>query len=417
MSKIGHAFDHGKAFIGFLTAGDPSIEKSCEFILTMEKAGADLVEIGIPFSDPIAEGPVIQEANIRALSVNTRLEDVFRLVAMVRQQSQVPLVFLTYLNPVFNYGVDEFFAACERTGLDGIIIPDMPYEERNDAAAAAKAHGIDIISMIAPTSKDRIKKIAAVGSGFLYVVSSLGVTGVRSEITTNLDDIIDVIRAVTDVPAAVGFGINTPDQAAAIAKVADDRIAVPLGRAASSRASAARSDRSAGQSAQPSITRAWVGPWRTRCSRLTASFPSARGAGPPSRPPPDPPASPAAGSAAPVRRESALPDDFRELSTSPPRLRPRRQVRDSPQAHEATGQSRHRGRSLPEDDWSATMSRSRQARKPREEYVTRQGKDRAEPRRSPSRRPGRGGEPRSVRASRHPMVRLSPDRSGGAPSR
>ena len=113
----------------------------------MEKAGADLVEIGIPFSDPIAEGTVIQEANIRALSVNTRLEDVFRLVTMVRAQTQVPLVFLTYLNPVFNYGVDAFFAKCEETGVDGIIIPDMPYEERGEAASAAEAHGVDIISM------------------------------------------------------------------------------------------------------------------------------------------------------------------------------------------------------------------------------------------------------------------------------
>jgi tryptophan synthase alpha chain len=187
----------------------------------MEKAGADLVEIGIPFSDPTAEGPVIQAANIRALSVPTRLEDVFRLVTMVRQQSQVPLVFLTYFNPVFNYGTDAFFAKCAETGVDGVIIPDLPYEEREDAAPAAAAHGIDIISMIAPTSQDRIKKIAAVGSGFLYIVSSLGVTGVRSEIKTDLQEILDTVHGVTQVPAAVGFGINTPDQAAKIGQYAD----------------------------------------------------------------------------------------------------------------------------------------------------------------------------------------------------
>jgi tryptophan synthase alpha chain len=221
MSKIKNAFANGTAFIAFLTAGDPSIEKSCEFILTMEKAGADLVEIGIPFSDPTAEGPVIQAANIRALSVPTRLEDVFRLVTMVRQQSQVPLVFLTYFNPVFNYGTDAFFAKCAETGVDGVIIPDLPYEEREDAAPAAAAHGIDIISMIAPTSQDRIKKIAAVGSGFLYIVSSLGVTGVRSEIKTDLQEILDTVHGVTQVPAAVGFGINTPDQAAKIGQYAD----------------------------------------------------------------------------------------------------------------------------------------------------------------------------------------------------
>ena len=221
MSKIKNAFQNGKAFIGFLTAGDPSIEKSCEYILTMEKAGADLVEIGIPFSDPTAEGPVIQAANIRALSVNTRLEDVFRLVTMVREKTPVPIVFLTYLNPVFNYGVDAFFAKCRETGVDGIIIPDMPFEERNDAASAAEQYGVDIISMIAPTSHDRIRKIAAVGTGFLYIVSSLGVTGTRTEIKTDLKEIVDVVRSVTKVPTAVGFGINTPEQAAKIAKAAD----------------------------------------------------------------------------------------------------------------------------------------------------------------------------------------------------
>ncbi|WP_301861013.1 tryptophan synthase subunit alpha [uncultured Megasphaera sp.] len=221
MSKIHNAFADGKAFIGFLTAGDPSIEKSYEYIMTMVKAGADLVEIGIPFSDPIAEGIVIQEANIRALSVNTRLEDVFRLVQMVRKESQIPLVFLTYVNPIYNYGKDAFFAKCQETGVDGVIIPDMPYEERQECAGEAKAHGIDIISMIAPTSKDRIQEIAKVGEGFLYIVSSLGVTGTRSTITTNLKEIIDVAKSVTDVPCAVGFGINTPEQAEKIARDAD----------------------------------------------------------------------------------------------------------------------------------------------------------------------------------------------------
>lgn len=221
MSKIGNAFKNGKAFIGFLTGGDPSIEKSYEYIMMMIKAGADLVEIGIPFSDPIAEGVVIQEANIRALSVNTRLEDVFRLVEMVRKESDVPLVFLTYVNPIYNYGKDAFFAKCQEIGLDGVIIPDMPFEERQECAQEAKAHGIDIISMIAPTSKDRIKEIAQVGEGFLYIVSSLGVTGTRSTITTNLKEIIDTVKEVTDVPCAVGFGINTPEQAEKIAHDAD----------------------------------------------------------------------------------------------------------------------------------------------------------------------------------------------------
>lgn len=221
MSRIKNAFANKKAFIGFLTAGDPSLDKTYDYILTMEKAGADLVEIGIPFSDPIAEGIVIQEADLRALKGGTKIDGVFDLVKKVRQVSQIPLVFLTYLNPVFHYGVEKFFTQCEAAGIDGIIIPDMPYEERGECAAAAKAHGVDIISMIAPTSKDRIQTIAKVGEGFLYIVSSLGVTGTRTEIKTNLKEIIDTAKEVTTVPCAVGFGINTPQQAEKIAHDAD----------------------------------------------------------------------------------------------------------------------------------------------------------------------------------------------------
>ena len=221
MSKIANAFKNGKAFIGFLTAGDPSIEKTVEFILAMDEAGCDLIEIGIPFSDPMAEGVVIQDANVRALKHNTTTDDVFDIVKAVRAKSDVPLVFLTYINPVFFYGYEKFFKKCNELGVDGIISPDLPYEEKGEIVDIARKNEVDVISLIAPTSKERIQKIASDASGFIYVVSSLGVTGMRSEIKTDLKSILEDIRDVTDLPLAVGFGINTPEQARNIGEIAD----------------------------------------------------------------------------------------------------------------------------------------------------------------------------------------------------
>jgi tryptophan synthase alpha chain len=221
MSKIGKAFNNGKAFIGFVTGGDPSMAKSEEFILEIVRGGADLVEIGIPFSDPIAEGPVIQEANIRALSAGATVDRIFDLVASVRKKTEVPLVFLTYLNPVHNYGYNRFFQRCAELGVDGIIIPDLPYDEKDELDEVAAGFGVDIISLIAPTSEQRIKQIAQEATGFVYVVSSMGVTGMRSEIKTDLNAILEVVRESTFIPTAVGFGINTPEQAAEIAKISD----------------------------------------------------------------------------------------------------------------------------------------------------------------------------------------------------
>ena len=197
------------------------MEKTEEFILEMERAGADLVEIGIPFSDPIAEGVVIQNANIRALKAGATTERVFEMVSRVRRRAQIPLVFLTYLNPVFHYGYEKFFARCQDVGIDGIIIPDLPFEEKGEVAPLAAACGVDVISMIAPTSSQRIERIAGEAAGFLYVVSSMGVTGVRKEITTDLEGMLGAVRKATDLPAAVGFGISTPEQAAKIAAAAD----------------------------------------------------------------------------------------------------------------------------------------------------------------------------------------------------
>lgn len=221
MSKIDNAFENGKAFIGFLTAGDPTVEKTVEYILAMEEAGCDLIEIGIPFSDPMAEGVVIQDANVRALKHNTTTDDVFDIVREVRAKTDIPLVFLTYINPVFFYGYERFFKRCSELGVDGIISPDLPYEEKGEIAEIARKNDVDVISLIAPTSKERIQKIAADASGFIYIVSSLGVTGMRSEIKTDLNSIIGDIRDVCDLPLAVGFGINTPEQSRDIAKIAD----------------------------------------------------------------------------------------------------------------------------------------------------------------------------------------------------
>ncbi|MCL2808947.1 MAG: tryptophan synthase subunit alpha [Treponema sp.] len=221
MSNIKNAFKNGKAFIGFITGGDPSIEKTKEYVLEMVKAGVDLVEIGIPFSDPVAEGPVIQEANARALTAGTTVEKLFTLIADLRKETDVPLVYLTYANPVFYFGYDAFFKRCCDTGPNGIIIPDIPYEEQKPVKEAADKYGIDLISLISPTSRERIEKIAKTASGFIYLVSSMGVTGTRSEINTDLSSITAVIKSVTDIPVAIGFGINTPQQAAQMAKIAD----------------------------------------------------------------------------------------------------------------------------------------------------------------------------------------------------
>ncbi|MDW7656530.1 MAG: tryptophan synthase subunit alpha [Bacillota bacterium] len=221
MSKIANAFKNGPAFIGFLTGGDPNLRQSLANIEGLIVGGADLIEIGIPFSDPVAEGPVIQAANNRALAAGTTTEDIFSLVASVRLRSDVPVVLLTYLNPVFVYGYDRFFARCAASGVDGIIIPDLPYEEKGEIADFARQSGIDLIALVAPSSEGRIRQIVSEATGFIYVVSSLGVTGVRSEIETDLVRLVTTIKQVTNTPVAVGFGISTPRQAAAIARICD----------------------------------------------------------------------------------------------------------------------------------------------------------------------------------------------------
>lgn len=225
-NQLSRVFDtpNKKAFIGFLTAGDPTADCTVKYILEMEKAGADLIEIGIPFSDPTAEGVVIQDANIRALRGGMTTDGAFEIVRRVREQSQIPLAFMTYANPVFHYGYDRFFAKCEELGVSAVIIPDMPFEEKAEMEEPAGRHDVEVISMIAPTSESRIREIAGQAKGFIYVVSSMGVTGVRSEIKTDLGAIVESIRKVTDVPCAIGFGISTPEQAKKMAAVSDGAI-------------------------------------------------------------------------------------------------------------------------------------------------------------------------------------------------
>lgn len=221
MSNTGKAFESGKAFIAFLTAGDPSLEVTEALIPEMAASGADLIEIGIPFSDPIAEGPVIQAADERALSSGTTTEKIFEMVTRVRRKTDVPLAFMTYMNPVYVYGVERFTAKLAACGVDTLIVPDVPFEEKAELLPSCEKYGVDLISLIAPTSRGRIEMIAKEAQGFLYCVSSLGVTGVRDSITTDIGEMIAHVRGVSDIPCAVGFGIATPAQAAEMGRYSD----------------------------------------------------------------------------------------------------------------------------------------------------------------------------------------------------
>ena len=224
MSKIHQAFDHGKAFIAFLTCGDPDLETTAAAVRAAARNGADLIELGIPFSDPTAEGPVIQGANLRALKGGVTTDKVFQLVRELRRDVTIPLVFMTYANVVYSYGAERFLANCAEAGIDGLILPDLPFEEKEEFLPTCRKYGVDLISMIAPTSADRVAMIAREAEGFLYLVSSLGVTGERSEINTDLAAIVKTVRENTKTPCAVGFGISAPEQARAMAALSDGAI-------------------------------------------------------------------------------------------------------------------------------------------------------------------------------------------------
>ena len=222
--RIAEAFANGKAFIPFLTCGDPSLEVTEQLIYAMEEAGADLIELGIPFSDPTAEGPVIQAANMRALSGGVTTDKIFDMVKRLRQNTKIPMVFMTYANVVFSYGTERFIQKAASLGMDGLILPDVPFEQKEEFDSVCKKYGLDLISLIAPTSHERITQIAKEAEGFVYCVSSLGVTGMRSAITTDIGAMVQLVKAAKDIPCAVGFGISTPEQAAAMAAKSDGAI-------------------------------------------------------------------------------------------------------------------------------------------------------------------------------------------------
>lgn len=224
MTEIAKAFENKKAFIPFITCGDPDLETTAKIVREAVANGADLIELGIPFSDPTAEGPVIQGANIRALKGGVTTDKVFDLVRELRKDVAIPMVFMTYANVVFSYGGDKFISTCKEIGINGLILPDLPYEEKEEFLPLCRKYGVDLISLIAPTSENRIAMIAKEADGFIYLVSSLGVTGTRSEINTDLKSIVDVIRQNTSVPCAIGFGISTPEQAKKMADIADGAI-------------------------------------------------------------------------------------------------------------------------------------------------------------------------------------------------
>ena len=221
MSNIYRAFENGKAFIAFITCGDPDLETTAAAVRAAAANGADLIELGIPFSDPTAEGPVIQGANIRALQGGVTTDKIFDLVRELRRDVTIPLVFMTYANVVFSYGAERFLSACRDIGIDGLILPDVPYEEKEEFLPQCRQYGIDLISLIAPTSHNRVAMIARESEGFLYIVSSLGVTGTREEIRTDLASIVEVVRQNTQIPCAIGFGISTPEQARQMAGLSD----------------------------------------------------------------------------------------------------------------------------------------------------------------------------------------------------
>ena len=213
--------ENKKALITFLTAGDGGYEVTKRAVLEMERAGADIIEIGVPFSDPIAEGPVIQNADKRSIDAGTTLMGIFEMVKRLRKETDMPLLLMMYLNSIYRFGCERFFSLCNECGIDGVIVPDMPYEERDEIEEYCEKYNVHSISLVAPTSKDRIEKIVKEAKGFIYCVSSTGVTGMRDKFSTDFEEFFGQIKKYASVPCAVGFGISTAEQAKEIKKYCD----------------------------------------------------------------------------------------------------------------------------------------------------------------------------------------------------
>lgn len=226
MSKVREAFDKRiknkqKALVTYIVSGDYGYEKTKENIRAMVEGGSDLIEIGVPFSDPIAEGVVIQEASQQSLLQGTTLVGIFEMVKELKEDIETPFVMMMYLNTIYRFGTERFFSLCNECGIDGVIVPDMPFEEKEEIQGVATKHGVDNISLVTPTSHDRIATIAKEAEGFLYCVSSIGVTGTRSEFETDFNAFFDVIKKNAKIPCAVGFGISGPEQAKKMSQYCD----------------------------------------------------------------------------------------------------------------------------------------------------------------------------------------------------
>lgn len=213
-----------KGFIPFITCGDPNLDVTEDLIYALAKENVSLIELGIPFSDPTAEGPVIQMASQRALLSGTTTDKIFDMVERVRKNTDIPLVFMTYANVVYSYGTEKFLQKASNLGIYGIILPDVPFEEKEEFSPMCNKYGIKFISLIAPTSEQRIETIASQAEGFIYCVSSMGVTGVRNSFAANIEEVVRKIKGCTDIPVAVGFGVSRPEHVASIHEYADAAI-------------------------------------------------------------------------------------------------------------------------------------------------------------------------------------------------